>query len=93
MTDLQTRPVLDDDTPGEDDGVPCLWAWIALDAPEGECIASTVVPVLGGVVSLVTSYEDIARGMMRRIVLMRLPNNGQRYELRRYNLAEVVEQL
>lgn len=84
--------MLIDDEPGEEGDVPCLWAWFVLDA-RGECIAATVVPALGGVVSLVTSYEDVARGTMRNIVLERLPTTGHRYELRRYDLAEVVEQL
>lgn len=90
VTDLRTRPVLIDDAPGEEDGVPCLWAWIAIDAMGGEGIMAAGTAL--GMMPLVTAREEQARGAMRKAVLA-MPPMGRTYELRRYEFAEVVEQL
>lgn len=93
MTDVlppPTRPVLVDDAPGEEDGVPCLWAWIAIDAIGGEGIVAAGTAL--GMMPLVTAREETARGPMR-LAITALPSMGRTYELRRYDLAEVVERL
>lgn len=79
-----------DDEPG-DDSAPCLWAWLAIDGKgTANLIAGHVTGV--GMVTLVTTSESHARGMLRDAAV-RLARTGRSVELRQYLLHDVVERL
>jgi hypothetical protein len=80
-----------DRTDGETDAdSQCLWAWLAVDDTGDHLIAGHVPGV--GMVSLVTTSETHARSLLRDAALA-LPRIGRTVELRRYDLAEVIERL
>lgn len=87
---LSPAAELTDDEPTDDDA-PCLWAWIAPDAKGGDSIIAGQVPGIG-VVTLVTTSERHARSVLRDAA-KHLARTGRDVELRRYDLAEIVERL
>ncbi|HMG43920.1 MAG TPA: hypothetical protein VK611_21485 [Acidimicrobiales bacterium] len=82
--DVKREPIVDD-APGTPDGIPSLWAWVAIDAMGGEGIIGAQLPGLGAV-ALVTGSESLARGHFA-LAVAQLPRMGRRFELRRYDLA------
>jgi hypothetical protein len=80
-----------DDAPGEPDGAPSVWVWVAVDAMGGGGILAAHRPGLG-TIAMVTTRKEQATGVMCEAVNA-MPRAGRRFELRRYDLAETVVEL
>ena len=79
-----------DDAPGFPEGAKELFAWVAVDAMDGEGLVANVVQGLG-VVPFVAASEALARSYRPLVLDLAAHVHGRRFELRRYSPFDVID--